>query len=288
MTLQEFTNWSIAQGSVGKYQDGAYRGECVSLINQYAWRVLGVPADAWGNAKDWAYNATALRYFTKLPASTPLNRGDVLVYPATPTNPDGHIEIYLGNGQSLQQNRKLDRKTSVLPIWGGYFAVLRPKNYNEGVDMIPDQDNYYWRYGQDLAMRLRGRQLSRAEFRTHLVGQTGLRAIEILSDDPEATKAQQWQDVGRMAVTDGWQNQIYTLQAQLADAKKNVEAVLADSTASKAQLRDALARVVELENTPIIKEVPVYTHDEETKRMISSMYNYFVGQFKTFAKYIKK
>jgi len=94
--------------------------------------------------------------------------------------------------------------------------------------------------------------------------------------------------MGETAARDNWAGQIATLQAQLADAKKNVEAVLADNTASKAQLRDALARVVELENTPIIKEVPVYTHDEETKRMVSSMYNYFVGQFKSFAKYIKK
>jgi hypothetical protein len=43
----------------------------------------------------------------------------------------------------------------------------------------------------------------------------------------------------------------------------------------------------------IVKEIvevekQVYTHDAETKHMISTIYNYFAGQFKTFQKYIKK
>lgn len=84
---------------------------------------------------------------------------------------------------------------------------------------IPDADNYYWRYGQDLAERLRGRQLSRDEFRQHLVGQTDLRAIEILSDDPEADTTQHAQTIGVVALRDNWQGQMYALQQQLADTK---------------------------------------------------------------------
>lgn len=129
MTLSEFTNWANGQ-SLPKYNDGQFPGECVSLINQYCYRVLNVPAGAWGNAKDWATNATALKYFTKV--STP-QRGDVLVYPATKTNPDGHIEIYLGNNQSLQQNRFLDRKTHISTVWPGYTAVLRPNKKEDNV-----------------------------------------------------------------------------------------------------------------------------------------------------------
>lgn len=82
----------------------------------------------------------------------------------------------------------------------------------KGEDMlIPDQDNYYARYGQDLATKLRGRQLSREEFRKYIVGQTDLRAIEILSDDPEAAIVQNWQNVGKVAVQDKWDSQIYSL-----------------------------------------------------------------------------
>jgi len=88
---------------------------------------------------------------------------------------------------------------------------------------IPDADNYYWRYGQDLAMRLRGRQLSRDEFRKYIVGQTDLRAVEILSDDPEATTAQNWQNVGQIAVRDKWDQQIYTLLDQVKAAQADAD-----------------------------------------------------------------
>lgn len=87
------------------------------------------------------------------------------------------------------------------------------------VGVIPDADNYYWRYGQKLAERLRGRQLSREEFRQHLVGKSDLTAIEILSDDPEADKAQDAQNLGFIAIRDNWEGQIKTLQQQLKDVQ---------------------------------------------------------------------
>lgn len=115
---------------------------------------------------------------------------------------------------------------AVLSINGQY--VYPPDHYNEpfqkGNDdmVIPDADNYYWRYGQDLAMRLRGRQLSRDEFKRYIVGQTDLRAIEILSDDPEATNAQHAQDVGTIAMRDNWQQQIYDLNGRATALQSQV------------------------------------------------------------------
>ena len=38
----------------------------------------------------------------------------------------------------------------------------------------------------------------------------------------------------------------------------------------------------------VVKVETVYTHDQETKNMITSIFNYFAGQFKSFTKYIKK
>jgi len=38
----------------------------------------------------------------------------------------------------------------------------------------------------------------------------------------------------------------------------------------------------------VVKVETVYTHDQETKNMITSIFNYFVGQFKTFQKYVRK
>jgi hypothetical protein len=95
-----------------------------------------------------------------------------------------------------------------------------------GDDMIEDKDNEYWRWNK-LGMQIRGRSLTRAEFRKSAVGKSWLRAMEILSDDKEANTATQMQDVGRLALKDKWQQQIYDLQdglkksnAALDSAKK--------------------------------------------------------------------
>lgn len=96
-------------------------------------------------------------------------------------------------------------------------------------------------------------------------------------------------------------NQIVTEMLNSAE-RKNLEASI---QATKQQLIDAqnalrneqskppkevIKEVVKIVEKPVevIKEVPVYTHDQETKDKVNSMYNYFVGQYKTFLKYIKK
>ena len=105
---------------------------------------------------------------------------------------------------------------------------------------IPDADNYYWRYGQKLAEQVRGRQLSREEFRKYLVGQSDLRVVEILSDDPEATRTQQAQVVGQLAVKDNWQGQIYGLQDQLRKSNELIATLTA-----KADVSDSLQKKVD-------------------------------------------
>ena len=83
--------------------------------------------------------------------------------------------------------------------------------------MVQNADNYYWRYGIKVAEQIRGRQLSRTEFNKFLAGQTDLKAIEILSDDPEADRALEAQKLGQLAIKDDWQGQIYRLIAQVND-----------------------------------------------------------------------
>ena len=126
-------------------------------------------------------------------------------------------------------------------------------------------------------------------------GKDAWKIVEEWSDHPSANKLLEYQVTGEMATKDNWPAQIHTLQAQYAEAKALAEATLADSTSTKAQLKEALAKVTALENNPIIKEVPVYTYDKasvdailDTNTKVTSIYNYFVGQFKTFFKYIKK
>lgn len=122
---------------------------------------------------------------------------------------------------------ELDRRAKLKDGSGDWGVV---KNKEE--DMIPDQDNFYWRYGQKTALAIRGRELSRDEFRKYLVGQSGTRAIEILSDDPEADKAQNWQNVGKQAVAENWKGTIETVTKD-RDAKATQVGELTDTVAKK-------------------------------------------------------
>lgn len=131
MDLRTFVSWALQQRTVAKYNDGQFSGECVSLINQYCYRVLNVPADAWGDAKDWATNAMPLKYFDVV---SDVQAGDILVYDGTRNNPAGHIEIALANGFALGQNRALDRLIRQQPIMPGYAHIIRLKKQEE-VDM---------------------------------------------------------------------------------------------------------------------------------------------------------
>lgn len=125
MNLQEFTNWALAQGSVGKYDDGGFVGQCVSLVNQYCYRVLNVPAGAWGNAKDWANDNNPNRaYFGEV---NNIQVGDVIVYGSNFGGGYGHIGVGLGNGQILDQNGRATLKVATGAIYNGYIAILRRK-----------------------------------------------------------------------------------------------------------------------------------------------------------------
>jgi hypothetical protein len=140
----------------------------------------------------------------------------------------------------------------------GGLNVERIVNEAKGgnkVAKIPDADNYYWRYGQKGAERLRGRQLSREEFRRFIVGQEELRGFEILMDDPEADRAQQAQVVGQLAVKDNWQGQIYGLQAQVAELGKRP---------TQAQL-DALVK--QTNDLKVSADAAAATADEAVKKM---------------------
>lgn len=79
MNLKEFGDWALAQVSVANPPpNNKYKGQCVSLIQQYLYRVFGIPFQAYGNAKDWAYNIPD--GFTKV-NGTP-QKGDIIVYGA--------------------------------------------------------------------------------------------------------------------------------------------------------------------------------------------------------------
>lgn len=118
-----------------------------------------------------------------------------------------------------------------------------------GKDMpIPDADNYFNRYNK-LMFQVRGRNLSREEFRKNIAGLSDLQAIERISDNPEAdnaTNAQQWALANRTAV----EKQIADLKVALANEKnKPPQTVIKE-----------VEKIVEKE---VIKEVPVVVGEDE-------------------------
>lgn len=129
MTLQEFKDWALEEGSVGKYDDGGFVGQCVSLVNQYCYRVLGVPAGVWGHAYAWANDNNPNRqYFDKVGDIQP---GDVVVYGTNFTPDYGHIGIALGGGQILDQNGHKSLAVATGALYNGYAAILRSKTQGD-------------------------------------------------------------------------------------------------------------------------------------------------------------
>lgn len=120
MTLQQFQDWALAQGSVGKATDGGYVGQCVSLINQYLSKVHGINAGAWGDAKAWANDTNPIRqWFTPVNQSQP---GDIGVYTG---GQYGHIFIYTASG-ILEQNGRVPLRVTASPDRNA-TVILRPK-----------------------------------------------------------------------------------------------------------------------------------------------------------------
>lgn len=136
MNLQEFGSWGLREGSVANPPpNNKYKGQCVSLIQQYLYKIFGKSFKAYGNAKDWANNYPT-SYFTKLSKSTKLQPGDVLVYGSNYGGGYGHIGLIDCNGKWYDQNGIKSKKIAYRDKpFSGYVCVLRPKNQSKlGLD----------------------------------------------------------------------------------------------------------------------------------------------------------
>lgn len=131
MNLEAFGSWALGQGSVANPEpNNKYKGECVSLVQQYLYRVFNKPFQAYGNAKDWANNYPK-DYFTKLNANAGYQRGDVLVYGENRGNGYGHMGIIDCNYKWLDQNGIKSKTVAYKDKpFSGYVCILRPKNQN--------------------------------------------------------------------------------------------------------------------------------------------------------------
>ena len=133
MNLREFEKWALAQGSVANPEpDFGFKGECVSLIQQYLYQVCGIPFKARGNAKDWANNI--IEGWDKFDISNSLKAGDILVYT---TGKYGHIVIVNADLKCLEQNWNYNKKVTVSEIRKGYSCILRSR---KAIDIGTDEE----------------------------------------------------------------------------------------------------------------------------------------------------
>lgn len=222
MTFNEFQNWALNAGSVGKATDGQYVGQCVSLINQYLSKVHGINAGAWGNAKDWASTNNPIRqWFTPVNQSQP---GDIGVSTAGGGG-YGHIWIYTANG-ILEQNGRVPLKVTTSPDRNA-TVILRPKAgmpqapKPQGVDMI-NADQV-----KDLYRVFLGREASQGEANSW-VGDWA-RAFYGIKDSAEG-QAYRAKQAAEKAVAEAQRGELADARAKLSEAQKALETERAKAT----------------------------------------------------------
>lgn len=130
MNLREFEKWALSQKSVGNpTAEGSYKGECVSLVQQYLNKVHDLEFKARGNAKDWA-NIT-IEGFNKYAPDNSLKAGDIIVYD---NGKYGHIALITADGKCLEQNKNGNRIITIGDVRNGYVMIHRPARINLGIE----------------------------------------------------------------------------------------------------------------------------------------------------------
>lgn len=127
MNLKEFCKWANRKSLANPEPNGKYKGECVSFIQQYLYKVFNKSFKAYGNAKDWSSNYPK-DYFKKVSGN--FQAGDVLVYGSNRGNGYGHLGLIADDGTYIDQNgiKKDTVATANKPIFDDEIAILRPIN----------------------------------------------------------------------------------------------------------------------------------------------------------------
>lgn len=206
---------------------GGILGECVALVQKYANEVLGVsgaPVFPVPAAKDMVGSRPdAFNWVANTPTGVP-PYGSIVVFNGRVGGGYGHTGVAIEGSDTnqvrvIQQNDPYGSGVSIKTYpYNNVSGWLVPKSNNAGTpaqggtDVVIQGENEFARANQ-LHVQLLGRPLSRETF-NNLVGKSWLNVIEIFSDHKETRQQQEVLQVGRVAVADKWQQQIYDLQAQ--------------------------------------------------------------------------
>lgn len=202
----------------------------------------------------------------------------------------GHLaSISVKNGQAVKAGQKL----GVMGQTGNAQGVhLHLSLYINGVESNPELhitntpvkkedsgvkigsgDNWYNRLNK-LHHQVRGRELGRPVFNS-FVGQDTLRYIEILSDDKEADTVQNWQNVGKTAVNDKWDQQIYGLQDVVKAKDKELAALKKAIADDKIEDAKVLAKLAKLEAQSDKAEADAKEHEKVKSGFVDALLDIF-------------
>lgn len=285
MTRESAIAWCQSKLGQGLNFDGLYGCQCTDFFNYYYQYIVGSNPYSHGygvpGAKD-LWNVVNPRFnfiknnpndFNQLPKP-----GDIMIYSGAMPGSGGygHVaivgeakEVYYEQNYGGMYVKKNTRK------FNGYeIGWLELKAFNEVIGdeakMIKDPE-----FTKKMYRWVGGREATAADVAIHANGTPdSLLNGFIAGGDLEVRRLREALDATRKQVID--------VQTALANeqAKPPKEVIK--------EVEVIVEKVVEVEK-------PVYTYDKETKEsisrilnMVESIYNYFVGQFKTFGKYIKK
>ena len=234
--VRAFLNSKVGTTCIDK-SDARLNGQCVSLIKSLM-EFLGVnnPYAARGNAKDAGDTyirqniGTAGRGWLTVCVNRNMGGGY------------GHIWVDLLNEANYESNGDIPLVTTknTRPIGQAQqFINFDQWVQGDNVMIIQNAENWYGRCNKTHWL-IRGRELDRNVFRAY-VGRDFLHFVEDCSDDKEADIVQNWQTVGKLAVQDKWQQQIYDLQAALKKAPSAAELEKAKKQAADLQKQMAEA-----------------------------------------------
>ena len=266
-----FNEW-LAQADGKKMNlDGAYGQQCVDVFLDYAQYLFGSiwrTTTGWGNAKDLFANSNP-SYWQKIANSPDPNHipqaGDVVVWNAKGTNPYGHIAVVISANSSnitvLQQDGFIDYNNDgnadgvghrKVQTWSAVIGWLRP------IIKVTTGDKPMNRDEEANAYRI----ILQREMEHAGSGRTGYQFITAAHAELNNQRA-------------NVNNQLQALQTALTNeqAKPPKEIVK--------EVKVIVEKLVEV-------QVPVYTHDENTKNFVAAIYNYFYTRYQTFRDSLKK
>lgn len=215
----------------------------------------------------------------------------------------GHVAIYKDGvvySSPYTNKRTHDRLGSIAEVeriygmqyigWsediGGTVVIEKGGN---GLMIIENKENWYWRCNRT-HQQIRGRELSRSTFKS-FVGKDFLHFVETCSDDKEANVVQKWQNVGKVAVKDKWQQQIYDLQAkvkalnsrptqaQLDAVKKQAAALQTSADKAQANAEKAQASAAQATEKLAANEAETAQAKKEADNFLTALINAVRGMF---------